>query len=99
LVSNQLFCSLLGMVGVLEFGRGDVVEVAVDPLGVIPMDPAQGSEFDVFDAAPRALIRSVDQLGFVETVDRFGECVVIRLSGQSRLGLHRFLAAGRFSWL
>ncbi len=77
MVSNQLFCPLLGIVGVLEFGRWDVVEIAVDPLGVIPMNPTQGSQFDVFDAAPRPLIRSVDQLCFVETVDRFGECIVI----------------------
>jgi transposase len=69
LVSYQLFGPLLGMVGVLEFGWRDVVEIAVDPLGVIPMDPTQSSQFDVGDRLPRTLAGSVNQFCFVETVD------------------------------
>jgi hypothetical protein len=41
----------------------------------------------------------VDEFPFVEPVEGLDHGVVVALSGQSRLGLHRFLAAGRFSWL
>ena len=39
LVSNQLFGPLLGIVGVLVFRWWDVVEIPVDPLSVVPVDP------------------------------------------------------------
>jgi hypothetical protein len=47
-----------GLVGVLglergfELGRRDVVEVAVAPFGVEPVDPAHGGQLDGVDAAP-----------------------------------------------
>jgi hypothetical protein len=85
---------LLSLVGLLIFDRGDVTEVAVETLGVIPVHPGEGGEFDLFDAAPGALVGSSDQLGLVQIVDRFGESIVERLSGQSRRGEEREVAGG-----
>ena len=36
----------------LELDRRDVAEVAVQPLGVVPVDPAQGRQLDVLDGSP-----------------------------------------------
>ncbi len=80
MVSNRLFAAPFGMVGVFVFGWRDVVEVAVDPLRVVPVDPTQRGEFDLFDRLPRSLIRSVDQLGLVETVHRFSQRIVIGIT-------------------
>ena len=45
--------------------------------GVVPVDPAEGGQFDVFDRLPRpAAGGPVDQLGFVVAVDRLGEGVI-----------------------
>ena len=53
LVSNQCVVGLSASVGGFELcGRG-VAEVAVEALVVVPVDPGQGGEFDVVDAAPR----------------------------------------------
>jgi len=54
LVSNRFSVGLLGSVGHLEFCRGDVAEVAVEALVVVPVHPRQGGEFDVAGAAPGA---------------------------------------------
>lgn len=57
-----------------ELGRREVAKVAVQAAGVVPVDPAEGGKFDVFDGLPRpAAGRPVDQLGFVVSVDRLGE--------------------------
>ncbi len=86
MVSNQYVVGLSGSVGLLELcGRG-VAEVAVEALGVVPVDPAQGGEFDVVDGAPWPLAGSADEFGLVEAVDAFGEGIVVGLSGQSWLG-------------
>ena len=75
--SNQLLVGLLGSVGRLELGRRHVVEVAVQPLVVVPVDPAEGGELHVLDRLPGSLCGSPDELGLVEGVDRLGEGVVI----------------------
>jgi hypothetical protein len=72
LVSNQLFAAPFGMVGVLVFRWGDVVEIPVDPFLVVPLDPHQRRKFDLLNSAPRSLVGSVDQLRFVQRVDTFG---------------------------
>jgi hypothetical protein len=77
LVSNQLFAAPFGMVGVLVFRWWDVVEIAVDPLLVVPLDPHQRGKFDLLNGSPRSLIRPVDQLRFVQRVDAFSRGVVI----------------------
>ena len=50
----------------LELCRRPVVEVAVQALVVVPVDPAEGGELEVLDALPRSRAgRSADQLGLV----------------------------------
>ena len=66
---------LSASVGVLELRGWGVAEVAVESLGVVPVDPAQGGEFDVVDAAPWAPGGAADQFGLVEADDGFGEGV------------------------
>ena len=57
-----------------ELGRWDVVEVAVEAAGVVPVHPAQGGQFDVLDGLPGpGAGRSVDQLGLVVSVHRLRE--------------------------
>ena len=66
--SNHGLVGLLGRVGGLEVvGRG-VVEIAVDPFGVEPVNPALGGELDVVDRAPWSLVRAPYQFGLVEAV-------------------------------
>lgn len=63
LVSNQLFDPVLGIVGVVVFGRREVSEIAVEALRVEPVDPPQRGELNVGDRASGSLVGSVDQLG------------------------------------
>jgi hypothetical protein len=42
-----------------------------------PIDVFGGSVFDLLDGTPRSLV--LDQLGFVQTVDRLGERVIVRI--------------------
>lgn len=78
--SNHVLVGLVGSVGSLELRGWDVVEVAVQPLGVEPVDPPEGRELDVFDGAPWSLFGSADQLGLVERVDALGERVVVAVT-------------------
>ena len=80
LVSNQCTVGLSGSVGLFELCWRGVAEVAVEALGVVPVHPAQGGEFDVVDAAPRPLGRSADEFGLVEAVDGLGEGVVVGIA-------------------
>ena len=73
--SNQLLVGLLGSVGRLELHRRHVVEVAVQPVVVVPVDPTEGGELHVVDGSPRPLARPADELGLVEGVDRLGQRV------------------------
>src|SRR5262245_21399683 len=81
------FCRRLGLVdsdqgligpwviveGGFEFYGWDVAEIAVQTAGVVPVHPAQGAQFDVFDGLPGpGAARPVDQLGFVIAVDGLG---------------------------
>ena len=54
LVSNQCVVGLSASVGLLELCWRYVAEVAVEALGVVPVDPGERGEFDVVDVAPRA---------------------------------------------
>ncbi len=71
--SNRLAGLLLVMISGLELDRRDVIEGAVKPLVVEPVDPPERGELDVVDAAPRALL--TDQLGLVEAVGGLGQGV------------------------
>jgi hypothetical protein len=58
----------------LKLDGRDVAEVAVQPLGVVPVHPLQGGQLDLLDGLPWALAgRSADQLGLVVAVDRFSQ--------------------------
>src|SRR5664279_2099016 len=78
-----LCCDLVG-VELLEFDGRQVVEVAVQALGVVPVHPAERGELDLLDGLPRAGAgRSADQLGLVVAVDGLGQRVVIAVADRS----------------
>jgi len=60
-----------------------------EPPVVEPIDPFQGRELDGFEAAPWST--PVDQLGLVETVDGFGERIVVGISNTADGRLHASL--------
>ena len=64
--SDQVLVGLLGSVERLELGWWGIAEVAVQPLGVVPVHPAEGGQLDLVDGAPRPLAGSADQLRLVE---------------------------------
>jgi tryptophanyl-tRNA synthetase len=81
-----LFADDQGLVGLfrsverlLVLGWWDVVEVAVQPAGVVPVDPAQGGQFEVVDGFPGLGVAcwAADQLGLVVAVDGLGQSVVV----------------------
>ena len=67
-----------GEVAFLGFGRRDVADGLQQPAIVEPVHPFEGRELDGLEVAPRAA--SMDDLGLVETVDRFGEGVVVTVA-------------------
>jgi hypothetical protein len=77
-------CDLLGLwvftvVGGFVFCRWDVVDRAVQPALVPPLDPCKGGELDLLGGAPGAV--AADQLRLVQAVDRLREGVVVALIG------------------
>ena len=78
--SGQVLVGVLGSVGRLELCCWDVVEVAVQPFGVAPVDPGEGGELDVVDRGPRALVGPADEFGLVEPVDGLGQGVVVAVA-------------------
>jgi hypothetical protein len=67
-----------GVVALLGFGRRDVSDGLQEPSVVGPIDLFEGGELDGLEAAP--LPAPMDHLGLIETVDDFGEGVVIGIS-------------------
>jgi hypothetical protein len=67
-----------GVVALLGFGRRDVADGLQEPSVVEPIHPFQGRELDGLEAAPWPA--PMDHLSLVETVDGFGESVVIGIS-------------------
>ncbi len=67
-----------GEVTVLGFGRRDVADGLQEPAVVEPIHPLEGCELDGLEVAPRSA--SMDNLGLVEAIDRFGEGVVVRVA-------------------
>ena len=61
----------LGIVGGFGLGGRDIPDRLEKPAIIEPVDPFEGGELDRFEAAPGAA--PMDQLGFVEAVDGFGE--------------------------
>ena len=70
-----------GVVAFLGFGRRDVADELQQPAIVEPVHPLQGRELDGLERAPWSA--SMDDLGLVETVDRFGEGVDAPMSVKS----------------
>ena len=68
----------------LELVWAAVAKLGVQPGGVVPPDPFQGRQFELFDGPPGPA--AVDQLGFVETVDRLSQRVVVGVSDGSDRG-------------
>ena len=77
MVSNQLLVGVGRSVGGFELGGWHVVAVAVEALGVVPVQPGQCGQLDLVDGGPRALFGAVDQLGLVVAVDGLSEGVVV----------------------
>src|SRR3984957_3481062 len=74
-----------GVVAFLSFGRRDVADGLQQPAIVEPVHPLQGRKLDGLERAPWSA--SMDDLGLVETVDRFGEGVVVRVAHAAHGGL------------
>src|SRR6266496_147995 len=69
---------VLTVVDCFVFCGWDVVERAVQPALIPPLDPGEGGQLDLGGGAPRAV--GADQLGLVQAVDRLGERVVERVA-------------------
>ncbi len=66
----------------LELCWWDVVEVAVQAVVVVPVDPAQGGELDILDGLPRPSFTrgTADQLGFVVAIHGLSQSVVVAVA-------------------
>ena len=67
-----------GEVAFLSFGRRDEADGLQKPAIVEPVHPLESCELDGLEVPPRPA--SMDDLGLVEAVDRFGEGVVVRVA-------------------
>ena len=65
--------------------RGEVVEVVVGALGVVPVDPEQGLGLDVLDVAPGA--EPADELGLVGSDRGLGQGVVVGVADAADWGV------------
>ena len=71
----------------LELDGRDVAEVAVETLGVVPVDPAERRELEVLDALPwPGSGGSANELGLVVAVDRLRQGIVIAVANRSDRG-------------
>ncbi len=77
-----------------ELGRWDVTAVAVQPFGVVPVDPAEGGQLDVVDRLPWSLAGTADQLSLVEAVGRLGQSIDAPICQECRWGA----SGGEFEW-
>ena len=78
---------LHGEVAFLGFGRRDEADGLQKPAIVEPVHPLEGCELDGLEVTPRSA--SMDDLGFVEAIDRFGEGVDAPMSVKSWLRPHQ----------
>ena len=67
-----------GVVALFGFGRRNVADGLQEPPVVEPVYPFQRGELDGFERPPR--LTSMDDLGFVKTVDRLGESIVVAVA-------------------
>ena len=72
------------VVAFLGFRRRDVADGLEQPAIVEPVEPSQCRELDRLEAPPRPT--SMDYLGLVETVYRFGESIVVAVADAADRG-------------
>jgi hypothetical protein len=70
---------VLSVIGSLQFDGWYVAAVFVEAAVVEPVDPFRGGQLYFLDGPPG--LAWFDQLGLVQSVDRLGQRVVIRLTG------------------
>ena len=73
------------VVELLTLDRRRVAAVLVEPVVVEPMQIVRGRGLDMGGVAPRPVL--LDQLGFVEPVDRFSQRVVVSTADSSDRGV------------
>jgi hypothetical protein len=73
LESRGVVCLVLVMVVRLEFGRWHVANGAVQAPVIPPVDPLGSRQLGLLKRPPGATC--ADELGFVQTVDGFRECI------------------------
>ncbi len=61
----------------LVLDGGDISDRLQESLRVVPMDPLEGGELNVFETMPGPT--STDHLGLVEADDRFSQSVIVRV--------------------
>ena len=66
------------VVGGFGFSRRDMADRLQKPAVVEPVDPFERGVLDRLQRSPRPA--PMDHLGFVEPVDRLGECVVVAVA-------------------
>jgi len=74
-----------GVVAFLGFGRRDVADEFQQPAIVEPVDPGQRREVDRLEATPWPV--PMNNLGFLESVGRLGESVVVAVADVADGGL------------
>src|SRR5579863_1133046 len=70
--------AVLSIIQGFGLGGRDISDRFEQPAIIEPVDPFQGGELDRLDVAPGAA--PVDDLGFVKTIDRLGEGVVVAVA-------------------
>lgn len=78
---GHVWCVQHGVIVLLGFGRRDVSDGLEKPSMVEPVDPFEGGEFNSFKVAPGTA--SMNDLGLVEAVYRFGEGIVVTVADAS----------------
>jgi hypothetical protein len=73
---------VLTVMGLFVLDRGAVLEGAVQAVGVAPVHPGRGGEFEVGDPAEGAVV--ADGLGLVEPDDALGHRVVVGVTDRCR---------------
>ena len=73
------------VLGGFEPGGGNHPQLGVEMSLVEPVDPLQGGVLNVLEPAPGTVF--ANQLGLVETVERFGQGVVVAVSQGPNRGL------------
>jgi hypothetical protein len=74
-----------GEVAFLCFGRRDEADGLQEPAIIEPVHPLERRELDGLEVAPRPA--TMNNLAFVEAVDRFGQRVVVGVADASNRGL------------